>query len=81
MLPVPFPSLTQTFSYQLLGHALSRLGIDIEQSTPVPVLAPWAAQKDLGIAPMEAKITSLETQAVAKNSGSTNSNTCWPRPP
>jgi len=42
MLPVPLPSLTETLSYQLFRHALPRLGIDIEQSTPVPVLAPWA---------------------------------------
>jgi len=42
MLPVPFPSLTQPFSYQLLRHVLPRIRIDIEQGTPVPVLAPWA---------------------------------------
>ena len=42
MLPVLFPSLTETLLYQLFRHALPRLGIDIEQSTAVPVLAPWA---------------------------------------
>ena len=42
MLPVPFPSLTEPLSDQLLRHTLPHLGIDIEQSTAVGVLAPWA---------------------------------------
>ena len=36
--------------------------------------------ENLAIAAMEARITSLETQVVAKNSESTNSTTCWPKP-
>jgi len=47
MLPVLFPSLTQTFSYQLLRHTLPRLGIDIEQGTA-------AAAKTLRLSPPEA---------------------------
>jgi len=42
VLPVPFPSLTEPLSDQLLRHTLPHLGIDIEQSTAVGVLAPWA---------------------------------------
>ncbi len=40
MLPIPFSSLTDTLSYQLLLPALPRIGIDIEQNTAVSVLAP-----------------------------------------
>ena len=40
--PSPSQALSETLSDQLLRHTLPRLGIDIEQSTAVPVLAPWA---------------------------------------
>ena len=40
--PSPSQALPRPSRDQLLRHLLSRLGIDIEQSTAVWVLAPWA---------------------------------------